>query len=328
MFTKALATLIIGLGAQGFACATDIDAYRPVNKVSGEIRIWGSPQDRGLIDQLGKSFGMFHPEVRFSTALHGPDSTLAGVYAGVADIAFMARELRLPMESMAYEWVLQYQPFSVEIANGGLTADRPSAQLAVFVHKDNPLTRITMTELDGVISAEHKRGGRNVRTWGELGLDGDWDKRPINVFGPSIDSIPALFIRTTVMQGSRKWNPDYREFPGGGQEAIKTLESDRAGMAIAPQGSATANVKALAIGESKTAAFHQASRQTIVERIYPLARNIAVVINRAPGKPIDAKVKEFLRFVLSGDGQAIVARDGAYLPLSAATASRQLARLE
>jgi phosphate transport system substrate-binding protein len=293
---------------------------------SGEIKIWGSPADGKLLREWERGFLKLHPGVRFSESLHGPESTIAGVYTGVADLGLMAREIRLPVESMAYQWVHRHGPFMVEVANAGLQPGRPSANLAILVHRDNPLSRLDLAQLDGILGAEHKRGHPNVRRWGDLGLQGQWQDRPIHVYGPAVDSIPALHLRTVVMRDSRKWNPDYREL-GGDPEILDAVARDPNGIGYAPLPPG-AEVKALELCPDACGRSYALTPENVKSRAYPLSRVISVVLDRAPGKPIPPKLKEFLRYILSVDGQAAVARDGAYIPLSVESARQQLARLD
>jgi phosphate transport system substrate-binding protein len=310
------------------AAAADLPAYRADQAVQGEIRIWGSPADGPLLHAWEADFEQRQPGITFSNHLYGPESTMAGVYNDVADLAFMAREMRLPVENMAFEWVHRYKPTSVEVANAGLGADRPSANLAVFVNRANPLDEITLAQLDGILGAEHRRGEGNIRRWGEVGLTGDWAVKPIHVLGPAVDSVAALFVRGLVLKGSRKWNPAYRQFPAADGSLFSALEHDPAAIAYGPTGAASTNVKALRIGATSGGPCYALDAQTVAERTYPLARVVSMVLNRAPGKPLDPKVREFLRYLLSRDGQAAIVRDGVYVPLDAKTARRQLERLD
>jgi phosphate transport system substrate-binding protein len=304
-----------------------LPAYRPQTAVQGTFRIWGSPADAALIGDLERGFELFHPALRMSATLYGPESTMAGLYNGVADLAFMAREMRLPVESMAFEWVYRYKPFEVEIANAGLAPQRAAANLAFFVHKDNPLSQISLVQLEAILGTEHLRSSKNVRTWNELGLGAGWTEKPIHVYGPRLDSVDALFIRRAVLGDSHKWNPDYHECSSH-HETLAALARDPFGIAYAPLGEGNTDAKALALGARDAGPFYALSAQTIAARTYPLTRVVKVVLNRIPDKPVEPRAKEFLRYVLSRDGQDAVARDGAYLPLNADDAQRQLQRLE
>lgn len=304
-----------------------LPAYQPGLSVVGEIRVWGSPADGALIERLQAGFTTLQPGARFSITLHGPESTLAGVYTDSADIAFMARELRLPMESMAFQWVKLGKPFQLEVATAGLTGDRPSANLAVLVHKDNPLNRLSLAQLDAALGTEHRRGAAVARHWGDLGLGSDWKSQPIHVYGPRIDSIPAQFIRRVVMKDSYKWNPAYVELETD-DEVVAALAKDPLGIAYAPLQPGNDKVKALALAVNDAGPFHALDRESLATRAYPLTRVITVVTSHTPEHPMDPKVREFLRYVVSAEGQAIIEGDGSFIPLSAEVSRRELARLE
>jgi phosphate transport system substrate-binding protein len=304
-----------------------LPAYRPQSTAQGTFRIWGSPADAALIGDLEHGFERFHPALRMSATLYGPESTMAGLYNGVADLAFMAREMRLPVENMAFEWVYRYKPFEVEIANAGLTPQRAAANLAFFVRQDNPLSQISLVQLEAILGTEHLRGPKNVRTWNELGLGPDWTEKPIDVYGPPLDSVDALFIRRAVLGDSHKWNPDYHECSSH-HETLAALARDPLGIAFAPLGEGKTDAKALAVGERDSGPFYALNLETIAARTYPLTRVVKVVLNRTPDKPLEPNTKEFLRYILSRDGQDAIARDGAHIPLSAKDAQRQLQRLE
>jgi phosphate transport system substrate-binding protein len=329
-----LSLALLGLGSTpGLLQAAQLGGdtlqpYEPATAVSGEIRIWGSPADAALLRRWSDEFSKLQPQARIQATLYGPESTMAGVYCGVADLAFMAREMRLPVESMAFTWVYRYPPFSVEIANAGLTAGRPSANLAVVVNPANPLQHLTLAQLDGILGAEHRRGGANLRSWGDLGLGGIWKRRAIHLYGPAVDSIDAIFLRTVVLRGSYKWNPTYREIKGDDAQVLQAVARDAQGIAYVSLDLPSPQIKSLALSATAGAPFYALSEENIAARTYPLSRVISMVLNREPGKPIDPKVKEFLRFILSRNGQSALARDGHYILLTAASERAQLERLE
>ena len=301
--------------------------YQPREPVQGEIRIWGSPEDADLIKLWDAGFRRYQPEARISAQLHGPESTVASLYTDVADIAFVGRELRLPVENMAFQWVKLYPITTVEVANAALSANRLAANIAVVVHPDNPLAGLTLAQLDGIFGAEHKAAGRNLRTWGDVGLTGAWRDRPIAVKAPAVDSIAAIFFRRAVLGNSFKWNPALQEFPNEAA-AVAAVARDPNAIAYARLASVRAGVKALPLAAKAGAPLVPLNATTAEDRTYPLARSVIVAIDRKPGRPPDRRVREFLRFVLSDDGQAAVARDGAYLPLTAEESLAQIRRLE
>ncbi len=298
----------------------------------GTIRIWASPADGPLIAALEAGYRHSHPTARFATTLYGPESTLASVNMDVADVAFMAREIRVPLETMAFEWEHHYAPFEIEIANAGLGAlhgpSRPGVNLAFIVNRRNPLACITLREADDVFAADHRRGGANIRSWGGFGLTGAWGSRPIHVYGPPVDDVAALFIRARVLAGSRKWNAVYQVVPGGWRAVRRAVAVDPGGIAYAPPVPRDAGIKALRLAADVDGVCEALDARTAVARSYPLARAIRVVLDRRPGTAIPAAVDAFLRYVLSPEGQRVIGADGAYLPLRTADAREQLRLLE
>lgn len=309
-----------------FAGAAELAHYRPGHKAVGEIRIWGSPQDRGLVKLWEEGFRKYHPDARIVASLYGPESALASLYTGVGDIAFIGRELREPTDNMAFQWVKLYRPTPVEIANAGLKAQRPAEALGVFVHPDNPIAGLSLAQLDAIFGAEHKRGAANARTWGDLGLTGEWASRPIHAFAPPVTAIPALFFRKVALDDSFKWNEDMREVADE-RQAIAMVAGDPAAIAYAPMNAATGAVRAVPLAKVGTA-FVKPTEQTAADRSYPLARVVIVAVDRAVNRPLEPCVREFLRYVLSDEGQAAIARDGAYVPLQPAHAQKQLKALD
>jgi phosphate transport system substrate-binding protein len=300
--------------------------YQPQQPVSGDIRIWGAPEDRALVAQWDAGFRKHNPQARVVAQLHGPESALAGIYTGVADIAFIGRELRLPTDNMAFQWVKLYRPTTVEVANAGLKAKRPAEALGVFVHPDNPIAGLTVAQLDAIFGAEHKRGPANARTWGDVGLAGEWAARPIHVLAPPVTTIPALFFRKLVLDDSFKWNPDMKEMPDDTQ-ALAAVARDSTAIAYAPMVATTGAVRAVPLAKSG-GAFVKLTEQSAADRSYPLSRVVIVAVDRAVGKPLDPRVREFLRYVLSDEGQAAIARDGAYVPLQPGAVQKQLKVLD
>lgn len=302
-------------------------ALDATSTLKGEIRVSGSPADEALIEELQTTFNSLHPAVQFANRLHGPESTVAAVYADVADIAFMARELREPLERMAFQWVKLERPYEIVIANAGFNPTRPSNQLAIFVHADNPVKELSTAELDSIFGAEHKQGTQNIRNWGELGLPGEWQSRTIHPLGPGLVSIPMLFFRRSVMQNSHKWSPNYKEFENPGA-ALEALRNDPAAICIAPLALGQPGLRPLALSTGVDGQNVPLTRNSVIDGSYPLNRTISIVMYRVEGEPIQSPLAEFLQFVLSSEGQAIIDLEGSYLPLSDRDIQRQLAQIQ
>jgi len=320
------------IGLVSIVLATCLAARGAARTVTGTIRVWGSPADARLIHGLETAFRRTHGAVRFANALHGPESTFGSVNLGVADVAFMARELRVPLETMAFEWQHHYAPFEIDIANAGLGRDGGpdgrEADLAFFVNDRNPLTCITLTQADDVFAADHRRGGVDAHRWGALVARIAWKDRPIHLYGPPVETFAAVFIRNAVLEHSRKWNPQYRQVAGGWNAVLAAVSRDPDGIAYAPPLPRTDGVKALRLAQAPGAPCMPLNARNVTSGAYPLLRRIDVALDRRPGTAIDRKVEEFLRFMLSPQGQRIIAGGGFYLPLGARDLHLQLRRLE
>jgi phosphate transport system substrate-binding protein len=316
--------------------------YQPAQTVTGTLRLWGhgSP-DTDFMGKLVRSweegFRSYHPGIKFDNRMYGTASAMGALYTGEADLAILGREI-WPNEVSAFERVFHYDPLGVDITTGSLDIRNMDFALNIFVHKDNPLSRLSLTQVDAIFGNEHRRGPKNIRKWGELGLTGEWKDKPIHVYGFPTSRGFAVFFQLAVLNDSHKWNCDLKEFfdlkqPDGksfdgGQRILDALKNDPYGIAYSNLRYMNPQVKPLALASSDGGPYYEATKENLIQRNYPLTRFITTFINRAPGKPVDPKVKEFLSYILSRDGQEAIVRDGNYLPLSEDSIRAQLRKLE
>jgi phosphate transport system substrate-binding protein len=305
------------------------------------IRIWGHGSRTGdfagnLVRLWNEGFRRLNPGVRFEIALRGDSAAMGGLYTGAADIALMGREI-WPIELEGFEQATNHKPFVISVMTGSLDVPHHAFALAIFVHKDNPSTKMTLAQLDAIFGADHRRGPKNICRWSELGLAGEWAGQSVNPYGFAIQQDFSRFFQQAVMGGSKKWNCSVREFRDArnsdgstieaGQQILDALANDRYGIAISSLAYHNSNSKVLALA-ANAGEFVAPTRETVMARQYPLARPISMVIDRAPGVQLDPKIKRYLAFILSREGQQIVAQDGGYLPLPETIAQRELTKLE
>ena len=316
--------------------------YAPEQQVSGVIRVSGhgsagNPWMRQLLIAWEKDFQRFQPGVRLEYRMYGTSSAIPALFNGTADVAILGEEID-PAAVRTFERVKHYPPTGVDVFTGSVDIRNIDYAQMFFVNKDNPLVKLSLTELDGIFGEEHRRGGTNIRKRGQLGLTGEWADKPITLYGWRIDDSFGIFLQQYLMGGSHRWNCDLHEYthinrPDGtiydhGQQILDTLAKDRYGIAVSNIRYAGPDVKALAIGVTPAGPFYPVTKQTLIDRTYPLARMIPAVIDRAPGMPVDPKLKEFLRYLLSREGQEVVLHDGRYLPLSPAAALKEARKLD
>jgi phosphate transport system substrate-binding protein len=318
-----------------FIVVSSLCAQNQPNKaLPGTIRVWGSAQMAGLMRHWQEGYSRNQPGVQFETHMNGAVSAIAGVYTGVADLA-LSREI-WPVETLAFEQVLGYKPTAVEVASGSFDVPTKSDSLEIFVHKDNPLSKLTLSQADAIFGSEHLRGTKNFRVWGDLGLLGRWADKPINGYGFRFENAAAMFFSDVVLKGSGRWNCNVKTFGNGtaadgtrvdaGRLILEALARDPYGIAISNVHYARSEVKAVSLGAADEGPFVAPTKENIRNRTYPLTRVVYVFLNRAPGKPVDPKVEAFLRYILSRDGQQEVISEGAYLPLPARIVAEQLKR--
>jgi phosphate transport system substrate-binding protein len=332
--------------------------YKAEQAVSGTIRNFGFGLG-GVLELWEKEFSKIHPGIHFEDHLPTSDAALPALVTGVADLGPDGGEATLT-EALSFFEVYGYHPTDITVATGAFDVEGRSNGLVVFVSSDNPITRLTLQQLDGIFGAERTAGMRgfkwtpsagrgqekNIRTWGQLGLTGEWADKPIQTYGHA-PSGTARFFQWKVLENGDKWNPNFREYVETGSKMIADedhveqrsglqhmlrdeLAHDRYGIAwtVMPQARNVSGIKPIALAVREGGPYVAPSKASFQDRSYPLARNIYIYLNRAPGRPLDPKLKEFLRYALSREGQDVVARNGNYLPLTAAVAREQLGKLQ
>jgi phosphate transport system substrate-binding protein len=317
---------------------SNLTPYHPLQMVSGTIRNYGNNYLPALMKLWEEGFRSVQPGIRFQTNLRGTETGIAGIYGKVADLGFVGREV-YRSEGRAFEAQLGYKPTIIQISSGSYATMHKTFSLMIFVNKANPLTHMDMTQLDAVYGCERRRGAKEpIRTWGQLGLTGEWTDKPVHVYGYNLDTGMANFFRMTVLKDSYKWNNEMKDFDNGrdpqgevinaGVYILKALAQDPYGIAYANILFTNSDVKTVALAENEGGPFIEPAKENVWRRAYPLTRFTNVVINRAPGKPVDPKVKEFIRYILSRDGMEAVAREGSYLPLTEELIRQELRKVE
>jgi phosphate transport system substrate-binding protein len=316
----------------------ELAPYQPTRSVTGTIRVWGNPYIPELVQAWEEGFRKHHPGIRFHTDLKGTEAAMAGLYGGIADVVLIGREA-YEAETAAFEERFGYAPTGVKITSGSYATPHKTFALMVYVHKDNPLSQLSFKQLDALYGAERRRGAKEpIRSWGQLGLEGEWASRPVHVYGYNFDTGMARFFRLTVLKDSYRWNPELKAFDNGrdvkgevinaGTYITKAVAADPDGIGFANVMFENPGVKALALAEDDAGPYSPPSMETAFRREYPLTRYSTAYVNRAPGTPVDPKVAEFMRYILSRDGMEAIVRDRAFLPLNATAIRAERRKLE
>jgi phosphate transport system substrate-binding protein len=307
------------IAASGVEAQVKVDpaiaAYQKTSGVSGNINSVGSDTMNNLMTLWGETFQKLYPNVKIQVEGKGSTTAPPALIAGTSQFGPMSRAMK-PTEIDQFEQKYGYKPTQIRTSYDAL---------AIYVNKDNPLQKLTLVQADGIFSKTRKRGGKEIKTWGDLGLTGDWASRPISLYGRNSASGTYGFFKEHTLSGG-DYKDTVKEQPGSAS-VVQGVTEDRFGIGYSGIGYRTSGVKPVPLAEKEGSPVSDGSYADVVSGKYPLNRFLYLYINKAPGKPLDPLVKEFVNLILSKEGQEVVVKDG-YLPLSAEIVKQELAKLD
>lgn len=311
----ALAGLVCTGAALGQALKVDpaLPAYERVSGVSGNLNSIGSDTLNNLMTLWAEGFQAVYPNVKIQIEGKGSSTAPPSLIEGTAQLGPMSRAMK-GTEIDAFEKKYGYKPTEIKVSIDAL---------AVYVHKDNPLESMTMRQVDGAFSSTLKGGGPAIEKWGELGLDGAWGQRSLSLYGRNSASGTYGFFKDVALRGG-DYKPTVKEQPGS-SSVVQGISSDLGGIGYSGIGYMTSGVRALPLAGADGKAY-EPSLENCTSGKYPLARFLYIYVNKKPGEEMDKLTAEFLRFVLSKEGQEVVVKDG-YFPLPAGPAKGEKAKL-
>lgn len=325
--------------------------YVPAQRENGVIRIHGSQLNFPLIDLWKKGFFDLNRDVRYR------ENTLptwfSGLCAGTADMAVTGHEA-WRRDLMAFEECHGYEPLEILFATGAYDQEKRgnTPGVVIMVHKDNPVTQLTLNQLDGIFGAQRSGGWvgtrwstdsargaeQNIRSWGQLGLSGVWRDQPIRSYGTdATQSLWAGTIQRVVFHGGTKWNPAINEMVRGDHvrgasdtQTVDAVADDQyaIGFQFMKYVKANPGVKPVAVAATEGGPFIPPTLETFYNRTYPLVTGVYIYIDRPPGQPLQPRLRAFLSYILSRQGQQAVVDDGMYIPLTPDMAREQLRKLD
>ncbi len=317
--TCAVAVIAATAGAdEGGRIQVDpaLQAYRRVSEpLSGNLNSIGSDTMNNLMTYWAEGFNRYYPDVRVQVEGKGSSTAPPALIDGTSQFGPMSREMKSE-EIDKFEKKFGYKP----------TQFRTSMDaLAVFVHRDNPLRSLSLSQIDSIFSSTRKRGGPEITKWGQLGLTGEWADKPIHLYGRnSASGTYGFFKEHALKKGDYK--DTVKEQPGSAA-VVQGVTEDRFAMGYSGIGYKTSGVRATPLAESDDSPAADADYDHVVDGTYPLGRYLYLYVNKAPGKAMSPLEREFLRYVFSKEGQEIVVKDG-YLPLDEKACARERAKLQ
>jgi len=289
--------------------------YQKSSGVSGNISSIGSDTLNNLMTLWAEDYRKLYPNVNIQIQGAGSSTAPTALTEGTANFGPMSRAMK-PSEVQAFEAKYGYKPTAVPVAVD---------LLAVYVNKDNPISGLTLAQLDAIFSATRKCGYKeDVIRWGQLGLTGAWTNRDFTTYSRNaVSGTYGYFKEHALCKGDFK--ASINEQPGSASVVQGVSESIN-GIGYSGIGYITSGVRALPIAKKEGADFVDATPDHALDGKYPLSRFLYVYVNKHPNKELSPLEREFVKMVLSKRGQEIVVRDG-YVPVPNKVASKVLAEL-
>ncbi len=341
----AAATLLLALAPSAFALK-----YAPVEHhlvADPALPVWqpgkvdSVPEEElnlvgaDIMDEITlgwiKLYRAAYPRLSVTMEARASGSGVPALTAGIAHLAPVGREA-LPKEHDAFVQKFGYEPFAIRVATGSLGSLGKTATSVFLVAKDNPIQGLTFAQLDAIYSKTRKRGHADITTWGDLGLTGEWAKRPIHTYGLKPPNGIEQFVKWQVLLGG-EWKDNIQHVKGQGfthafTVASNDMHTQLGGLTYALLANVTPDVRVVPLAEKDGDPFVAPTIDTVYHHTYPLSRYVYIFVNRPPGKPLEPKIKEFLKLVLSKQGQDVVAAEGVFMPLLPEVVKAELAKLE
>ena len=310
-----LLTSVVTVSADSSVDA-ELGEYAATSGVSGNLSSVGSDTLANLMTLWAEEYKRFYPNVNIQIQAAGSSTAPPALTEGTSNVGPMSRKMK-DKELASFEKKFGYKPTAIPVAIDAL---------AVYVHKDNPIQGISIAQVDAIFSNTRRCGGDDdFSAWGDLGLEGNWVKRDIQLFGRnSVSGTYGYFKKKGLCKGDFK--STVNEQPGSAS-VVQSVSSSLNGIGYSGIGYKTSGVKALPLSKKSDGEKIAATSENAISGDYPLARFLYVYLNKAPGKPLSPLESEFIRMVLSTQGQKVVVKDG-YIPLPSKVADKALASID
>lgn len=309
----------LGLMVSTSVSAVEVDKaipdYKATSGISGNLSSVGSDTLANLMTLWAESFKRSYPNVNIQIQAAGSSTAPPALTEATSNIGPMSRKMK-DKEIAAFEDRYGYKPTAIPVAIDAL---------AVYVNKDNPIKGMTISDVDAVFSSTRKCGAKkDAAKWGDLGLTGSWKDRDIQLFGRnSVSGTYGYFKKKALCKGDYK--NSVNEQPGSAS-VVQSVTSSMNGIGYSGIGYKTSGVRAVPLSKKDDGKFIEASAANAVSGKYPLSRFLYIYVNKHPNKPLSPLEKEFIKLVLSKQGQQIVIKDG-YIPLPADVVEKSLSEL-
>lgn len=302
LFPRALVRLLV-LGfvvapavALSWGCAEKKATSSSNDRKHQSIQNIGSDTMVNLAQAWAEDYAEIAPDVSVEVSGGGSGVGIAALINGTADIANSSRHLE-PVEIEKARNKNGREPSEFMVGYDGL---------AIYVHRNNPITEISMDEL-----REIYREGGTLEDWTALGVKDIPGSRSNDIIRISRQNNSGTYhyFRETVVGKKSDFKLGSLDM-NGSKEVVEQVGKTPGAIGYSGLGYATSAVKVLKVSKKKGGSPVFPSVSTILDKSYPIARPMFMY---TPGEP-SPQTKKYLDWILSDAGQKIVERTG-YVPL-------------
>ncbi|MDN2661798.1 PstS family phosphate ABC transporter substrate-binding protein [Psychromonas sp. 14N.309.X.WAT.B.A12] len=302
------------MSTTAIAADHELHSYTKVSGISGNLSSVGSDTLANMMTFWAEEFKRQYPNINIQVQAAGSSTAPPALTEGTSQFGPMSRQMK-SKEIEAFEKHYGYKPTAVRVAIDAL---------AVFVNKDNPIEGLSITDVDAIFSSTQKCGAdKNATRWSDVGLGGSWAEKDIQLFGRnSVSGTYGYFKSKALCKGDFK--SSVNEQPGSAS-VVQSVASSLNSIGYSGIGYKVAGVKAVPLSKKGTD-YVAATTENAISGKYPLSRFLYVYVNKHPNKPLSPLQAEFIKLMLSQEGQNIVDKDG-YIPLPISVVEKELAKL-
>ncbi|WP_417596075.1 PstS family phosphate ABC transporter substrate-binding protein [Oceanospirillum sp.] len=293
----------------------NLPSYEKASGVSGNLSSVGSDTLANLMTLWAEEYKRTYPNVNIQIQAAGSSTAPPALTEGTANLGPMSRKMK-DKELEAFENRFGYKPVPVPVAIDAL---------AVFVHKDNPIKGLSIEQVDAIFSSTRKCGApSDANKWGDLGLTGSWANRDIQLYGRnSVSGTYGYFKGKALCKGDFRNNVN--EQPGSAS-VVQSVSTSINAIGYSGMGYKTSSVRAVPLAKKEGQPYYEANSENAISGKFPLSRFLYVYVNKKPNQPLQPLEREFIKMVMSKQGQEVVVKDG-YVPLPSAVAEKTLKAL-
>ncbi len=278
----------------------------------GTLSSVGSDSMNDIMEDWVEAYENLQPAVEVNLVSRGSALAPAALIDGSANVGPMAR----PMKEDELELFVSrfgFEPTQIKTA---------VATVAVYVSEDNPVSELSLSDLDSIFSRSVSRSDKASKLWSEVSKDSGADEIvPVAVLETS--PISLYFRQKVMLQGYFR---DGINRVSGSESIFKAIENDKRVIGFGPLVEPPKGVKLVAVKNSPTETAVIPSADIGDEMAYPLSRFLNLYVVQKPGEKLDSKTSDFLAFILSRQGQELVESSG-LLKLSQELLEQELTKI-